>query len=148
MDDSTDRADIAQEHEAHQLYWYSDASVNQIAEKLGVSKGRLYGFITPLPSGLACPECGSEMVYSNRTAREQGALTCTDCGYEEAEPSVGEDVREAAPYTGPERRRRKRLPGSAGRPAPQGLPMDVVVGGALVGVALGAAAAAYYFRRR
>lgn len=146
MDDPTDRAEDAQEHEAHQLYWYSDASVNQIAEELGVSKGRLYGYIRPLPSGLACPECGTEMVYSNRTAREQGVLSCPECGYEEAEPSVGEDVREAAPHTGPVRRER-RIPRPSRPREPAAFPTDLVVGGALVGVALGAAVA-FYLRRR
>lgn len=74
--------------EANRLYWESDDSVNQIGEALGLSKGVLYGLIAPHPAGLPCPKCGEEMVYTNRTARDKGFLTCPECGMEEEEEAV------------------------------------------------------------
>lgn len=74
--------------EANRLYWDSDESVNQIGESLGLSKGVLYGLISPLPAGLPCPGCGEEMVFPNRTARDKGFLACPDCGMEEEEGAV------------------------------------------------------------
>ncbi len=74
--------------EANRLYWQSDQSVNQIGEALDLSKGVLYGLIAALPAGLPCPECGEEMVFPNRTARDKGFLACPDCGMEEEEATV------------------------------------------------------------
>jgi len=74
--------------EANRLYWESNESVNQIGEVLGLSKGVLYGLIAPLPAGLPCPKCGEEMVFTNRTARDKGFLTCPECGMEEEEEAV------------------------------------------------------------
>jgi len=74
--------------EANRRYWESEESVNQIGEALGLSKGVLYGLISPLPAGLPCPGCGEEMVFPNRTAREKGFLACPSCGLEEEETAV------------------------------------------------------------
>ena len=74
--------------EANRLYWDSDRSVNQIGEELDLSKGVLYGLIAALPAGLPCPECGEEMVFPNRTARDKGFLECPECGMEEEETAV------------------------------------------------------------
>lgn len=76
------------ETRANVLYWDSDASVNEIAEQLDLSKGTLYGMIRPRTAGLACPECGDDMEYPNRTAREKGFVTCGGCGFEEEESLV------------------------------------------------------------
>jgi hypothetical protein len=77
-------------HEANSLYWDSEESVNRIGEQMGLSKGVLYGLITPHPAGLPCPSCGEEMVFPNRTAREKGFLECPECGMEEEEAAVQE----------------------------------------------------------
>jgi hypothetical protein len=74
--------------EANRLYWESEESVNHIGEVLGLSKGVLYGLIAALPAGLPCPECGEEMVFPNRTARDKGFLACPECGKEEEEGAV------------------------------------------------------------
>jgi len=74
--------------EANRLYWESEESVNQIGEALGLSKGALYGLISPQPAGLPCPGCGEEMVFPNRTARGKGFLACPECGMEEEEAAV------------------------------------------------------------
>ncbi len=81
---------------ANTLYWDSDASVNDIAEDLDLSKGSLYGMIEPRGAALACPECGTELEYPNRTARDKGYVTCPACGLEEEEEVVrglaGEEI--------------------------------------------------------
>ncbi|MHB1191659.1 MAG: hypothetical protein ACYC6F_01320 [Longimicrobiales bacterium] len=74
-------ADQATERKANELYWGSEWSVNQIADELDLSKGVLYGIIRPRPSGLACPTCGEEVVYPNRTAKERRLVACASCGW-------------------------------------------------------------------
>ena len=87
MSSNTPDHDVLSE-EANRLYWESDESVNQIGEKMELSKGILYGLIAPLPAGLPCPGCGEEMVFPNRTARNKGFLACPECGMEEEEAAV------------------------------------------------------------
>jgi len=67
---------------ANELYWGSERSVNQIADDLELSKGALYGIIEPEATGLACPLCGDEVVYANRTAKEKGMLDCPSCEWD------------------------------------------------------------------
>lgn len=90
--DSTEASDAR----ANELYWDSDASVNDLAERLDLSKGALYGLIQPLGADVACPECGAEMEYANRTARDKGFVTCGACGMEEEEALVRVDAGEHA----------------------------------------------------
>ena len=82
--------------EVNRLYWESDASVNQIGEELGLSKGALYGILRPLLAGLPCIECGAEMAYPNRTARDKGFVACSSCGYEDLEEVIQEHWQSAA----------------------------------------------------
>jgi hypothetical protein len=74
--------DDPEAREANRLYWESDLSVNAVAETLGVSKGRLYDLVAPLPVDVSCPDCGGELAFPNRTARDRGLLTCDTCGFE------------------------------------------------------------------
>ncbi len=82
--------------EVNRQYWESDTSVNQIGEELGLSKGALYGILRPLLAGLPCIECGEEMAYPNRTARDKGFVACSSCGYEDLEEVVQEHWQNAA----------------------------------------------------
>jgi len=82
---------------ANELYWESDASVNQIAERLALSKGTLYGLVRPLPAEIGCPRCATEMVYPNRTALEKGFLACPGCQFEEEEEVVRSEGGAALP---------------------------------------------------
>lgn len=82
-------ADRDTEVKANEMYWGSEWSVNQIAEELDLSKGVLYGLIRPRPSGLACPACGEEVVYPNRTAKERRTVACASCGWEGDELDAG-----------------------------------------------------------
>ena len=87
-------ADQDTESRANELYWGSELSVNQIADELDLSKGVLYGIIRPRPSGLACPGCGQELVYPNRTAKERKLVACASCGWQgeelDADPNGSE----------------------------------------------------------
>ena len=119
----------------NRLYWSSDRSVNQIADDLGISKGTLYEVVEPAGSGLGCPECGEQLVYPNRTARDRGSLTCPECGLETDRKGESD---QAAPVTGSRHER------SGGVPYPPSLQKGsrdaltrVVAGTALLGVAAG-----------
>jgi hypothetical protein len=129
--------DDPEAQEANRLYWESDHSVNAVAEKLGVSKGRLYDLVAPLPLDVRCPDCGGELAFPNRTARDRGLVTCDTCGFEgDRDELDGVDgtaaraagSREDSPFVEGSRETEGALaPGSLlGRP--------VVLGGLLVGV--------------
>jgi len=134
------------EAHANELYWSSDESVNTIADELDLSKGTLYNVIQPLPTGLACPECGAELEYPNRTARERGLMACPNGDFE---GELAEDEALTADSgTGPD-----RLGGGIGS-AVGGL-LDsselgrtrTLVGGAFLGAAAGLALI-FWTRRR
>lgn len=93
---------------ANDLYWTSDASVNQIAEQLDLSKGALYAAIEPLTVGFGCPLCGDEVGYPNRTARDRKQLDCSTCDWDGSpDETVGLDTEDEDPA---ETRRRERTP--------------------------------------
>lgn len=150
----------ALQEEANRLYWESDRSVNQIGEELDLSKGVLYGLIAALPAGLPCPECGEEMVFPNRTARDKGFLACPDCGLEEEEDAVrafweGEGKLPAADSAEGGRALTRRAGEymqkavSSGRERVSSLTPRgrIIAGTALLGVAAGLALGAYFRRR-
>ena len=121
--------------EANKQYWGSDTSVNQIAETLDLSKGRLYGLLVPLPAGEPCPDCGEETGYANRTARDRNQPTCPAC----AEGIRAPGTKAAAKPAVADARTRVRLllPGTRSQ---------ALMGAALLGLAAGLFFAAH--RRR
>jgi predicted RNA-binding Zn-ribbon protein involved in translation (DUF1610 family) len=119
--------------DANRRYWSSDASVNQIAEEMGLSKSSLYGMIEQLHSGLACPECSSELVFPNRTARDRQLVNCPACGFE----GSAEEATEPAEQRHPAQEGRAALPAST----------RVVAGTALLGLAAGIVIGAAFRRR-
>lgn len=118
--------------EVNRLYWETDASVGDIADRLDISRRALYDAIQPAPAPVPCPECGGPLGYRNRTAREQGDAECGGCG---AEVGVARDAVAQEKEGG-------RMPPAVGSPldletmnASRGL----LLGGAvLTGVAVGA----------
>ncbi|MBW3553760.1 MAG: hypothetical protein KY466_09620 [Gemmatimonadetes bacterium] len=76
-------ADDQTRAEINRLYWGSDASVGEIADRLGVSRRALYDSIDPTPAGEPCRDCGSELQFRNRTAAERREASCAECGREE-----------------------------------------------------------------
>ena len=116
-------------------YWESDESVNGIADAFGISKGRLYDLLRPLPVQGSCPECGSSPpAYLNRTARDREVVSCLMCGWEGARSDLDEapplEDREAA-QPGPPLHRESELERDG--------PSLVGLGGLLVGIAIGIA---------
>ena len=65
--------------EANRLYWDTDTSVSEIAERLGWSRRALYDAVEPLPTEIPCATCGTPLVYANRSARSSGTATCYVC---------------------------------------------------------------------
>ena len=134
--------------EINRLYWGSDASVADIADRLGVSRRALYDGIEPRPAGAPCGECGSPLEFRNRTAAERGEGTCPACGGEErvaggneptepelaGDPGIERMARSAALSPAPPR----RVPQAASGPA---------LGSALLAGLAAGAALGYVIRR-
>ncbi len=132
--------------EANRLYWESDASVADIANRLELSRRALYDAVRPLPAGERCADCGGELAWANRSARAAGTAICLSCGAtREIRSDHGMDVdgaREA--YIARADARAvdgMRDDGGRGRRA-------TILGGVAIGaVALGAVAAVIALRR-
>jgi hypothetical protein len=65
--------------DANRMYWETDTSVADIAEQLQLSRRALYDAVEPLPTGNACPACGTPLVFENRSARNAGHEVCPAC---------------------------------------------------------------------
>lgn len=133
--------------QANDLYWGSDRSVNQIADDLDLSKGVLYGVIRPRPAGLGCPECGEEVVWANRTAKDRGVVSCPTCGWEGDEMDAGAaggDGGVVLPYTEAGDEDDVSVPPILLSPSRD----RIVLGGALLGAAAGLALVLWARRRR
>ena len=116
---------------ASKRYWESDESVNGIAEGLGISKGRLYDVLRPLPVEGSCPKCGgTPPAFQNRTARDRGQVSCLQCGWEGDLDKLGE-----APPLEEQESVRPQVPVHRGSATE--VPSLVGLGGILVGLALG-----------
>lgn len=64
------------------LYWNSDQTVDQIVEDLGIGRNTLYSSVRPQPAGANCPDCGQELVFTNRSNRSADTAACRGCGVE------------------------------------------------------------------
>jgi hypothetical protein len=71
--------DTAAAVEANRLYWETEDSVAEIADRLDLSRRALYDAIEPVPTGLPCPTCGGPLSFENRSARTAGNPTCPVC---------------------------------------------------------------------
>lgn len=124
---------------ANRLYWESDDRVDEIAERVGMSRSALYNAVQPLPAGAECADCGGAAEFSNRTRRDAGEAACTKCGATvrvAAGAAQPEAKAAAAADAGPEREPgwKEALPEvSPGRAA-------LIGGAAVLGAALGTAA--------
>lgn len=135
--------------ELNRLYWESDASVADIADRLDISRRALYDGIEPRPAGRPCPECGAPLGFRNRTALANREAECLECG-------LATEL-EAGP--GPAARRAGAAPDAAGdRPpeGPLGRPRSLPTAGSgpilglafLAGLTLGALASYLFFKPR
>ena len=87
--------------QANDAYWNSGASVNRLAKDFDLSKGALYDIIAALPAGLPCPHGDGELVYTNRTARERGFVSCATCGFADEEVHVRARLEETGSAPAP-----------------------------------------------
>lgn len=81
-----DSAEEARRAEANRLYWSTQLNVADVAGRVGVSSGTLYGMIDPEPAGGRCPDCGGRLGFVNRTARDARLATCAQCEREHELP--------------------------------------------------------------
>lgn len=90
---SNPEPDIA---EANRLYWDTEESVANIADRLDVSRRALYEAVHPLDTGATCASCGGHLTFENRSSRKLGAAVCPACGAEEqVEPGRARAAAEA-----------------------------------------------------
>lgn len=82
MSSNSDVRDPPDSERINELYWNSDQTIDDITEKLGVSRNALYTAIHPLAAGVTCAECGERMVFTNRTRRDSATAVCRACGAE------------------------------------------------------------------
>src|SRR5688572_31979845 len=86
-----------QANEANRLYWDSETSVGDIANQLGISRRGLYEAIEPKSAGVPCSECGSDMLFANRSALASGTARCPSCDQEAIVPGIRSERIKPAP---------------------------------------------------
>jgi hypothetical protein len=86
--------------EANRLYWDSDMPVAEIAGTLDISRRALYAAVEPLPAGRACPECGAELVFENRSGRTADQAVCLMCAADSDDGTDLPDEQSATAATG------------------------------------------------
>ena len=83
--------DAKQAEEANRLYWSNEASVGEIASRLGISRRALYELLDPQPAEVPCPQCSTPTVFVNRSALTSGTARCPSCEAEVAVPAAREE---------------------------------------------------------
>jgi hypothetical protein len=86
-----------QANEANRLYWDTETSVGDIANQLGISRRGLYEAVEPKSAGLPCSECGSDMLFANRSALASGTARCPSCDQEAIVPGIRSERIKPAP---------------------------------------------------
>jgi hypothetical protein len=141
--------------EANRLYWNTDTSVADIADKLSVSRRALYGVITPQELKERCASCGGTLTFTNRLRRASGQAECAACGRTQTIAELREETADegsrlrSASHAGSSGPRARTASGTGPRPARRPLlsseaiarNRSVLLGGAaLAGLAIGAIA--------
>lgn len=140
--------------QANRLYWETDASVADIAEELDISRRMLYDLVEPRPAERPCPECGSPLVFRNRTALDRRHAECLVCEVEitlaapaDDDAAEGADHRRGVEPQVEQERAAGPLSPVASRYGPLSASGPLLGGALLLGLATGAAAA-YLVRHR
>lgn len=81
MSTATETAD-ALHGAANHLYWNSDETVDQLAQRLGMSRHALYASVQPIAADATCEACEGVLEFTNRSSRNAGRATCIACGAE------------------------------------------------------------------
>lgn len=134
--------------EANRLYWETDDSVANIADRLDVSRRALYEAVRPISTGTMCEACGGELAFENRSARKQGMAVCPACDAERrgvtpavADPTAGAPIVDVV-------RGDPRVDAIVDLRDPELRHRAVVLGSvAIAGVAVGTMAAIFAMRR-
>lgn len=58
-----------QQAELDALFWGSDIKVPDLAERFGLQGRSLHKLVTPVRAGVACEDCGTEMIFTARDRR-------------------------------------------------------------------------------
>lgn len=142
------------EERANELYWRSEDTVEEVAERLEMSRGALYSHVRPLEAGGECPDCGAALVYPNRSSRAAGRAACPECERTFAEEAAAAPVARGeeshphlgqAPGNGDASGRLRRWREDLAAVEPERAAM--IGGAAALGVVFGAAAATLARRR-
>lgn len=144
--------DATRSAEANRLYWETDTSVADIAERFDLSRRALYDVVSLFPAGAACPSCGQGLKYENRSARRDGQAICPECGARTALRDLdapSPDAMLEPPPAVRDLRGDARAAGSAGDARGTDLRGRAVLlgGAAIAGVAFGTVAALLARRR-
>jgi hypothetical protein len=138
-------ADHESRSEVDRLYWETDTSVADIADQLEISRRALYDAIQPRPIGVACVECGGDLVFRNRSAADRRQAECLGCANEVVVERVP-DEDSVEPEVEQERSAARISPLSR-KPLPQPGHAAGLGASLLTGLALGAVAG-YLLRHR
>jgi hypothetical protein len=111
--------------EANRLYWDTEDSVAEIAQRLDLSRRALYELVEPLATGLPCATCGGPLVFDNRSARTAGDPSCPVCA------AIGATEADSATAAADAAARAPDLVPALGEAEERAL----LVGGALMGAA-------------
>jgi hypothetical protein len=108
--------------------------------------------LLPEKSGSWCPDCGADVGFDNRTAKDRGHLSCVECGWEggveDAETYGGEGAVTLPSHDDDENALAdEALPESGGGMALDSSRKRIAMGGALLGAAAGLALVLWARRR-
>ncbi len=133
--------------QAHDAYWHSDETVDQVANRLGISRNALYSAIQPFDAATPCPRCEASLVFTNRSSRSASRATCVACETEIliAGPVIPADATAVRNGPAAEAFRGEPRSGRLGQfrndlAAVEPERVALIGGAAALGVALGAAA--------
>lgn len=68
-----------QQAELDALFWGSNMKVPDLAARFGLQGRSLHKLITPVRAGVACEDCGAEMIFTARDRRRVRFATCPAC---------------------------------------------------------------------
>lgn len=68
-----------QQAELDALFWGSNMKVPDLAERFGLQGRSLHKLVTPVRAGVACEDCGTEMIFTARDRRRVRFATCPTC---------------------------------------------------------------------
>ncbi|MET0325532.1 MAG: hypothetical protein ABW219_09940 [Ilumatobacteraceae bacterium] len=73
--------------EIDRLYWETDVHVADAATALGLPARSMHQYVTPLPAGVRCYRCSTDLSFTSRTQRDGQRLRCGRCGCSRRNPN-------------------------------------------------------------